>query len=53
MITMTMTKAEIDVTEEIVPYIVPKYKDAQIIRNAMLVYLLFFRFLHRVILLIT
>ncbi len=35
---MTMTKVEIDVPEEIVPYTVPKDKDAQIIRNAMLVY---------------
>ncbi len=38
MIAMTMTKVEIDVPEEIVPYTVPKDKDAQIIRNAMLVY---------------
>ncbi len=35
---MAMTKAEIDVPEGIVPYTVPKDKDAQIIRNAMLVY---------------
>lgn len=35
---MAMTKVEIDVPEEIVPYIVPEDEDAQIIRNAMLVY---------------
>ena len=35
---MTMTKVEIDVPEEIVPYTVLEDKDAQITRNAMLVY---------------
>lgn len=35
---MTLTKVEIDVPEEIVPYTVLKDKDAQITRNAMLVY---------------
>lgn len=35
---MTMTKVEINVPEEIVPYIVLEDKDAQITRNAMLVY---------------
>ena len=38
MIAMTMTKVEIDVPEEIVPYTVLEDKDAQITRNAMLVY---------------
>ena len=37
MIAMTMTKVEIDVPEEIVPYTVLEDKDAQITRNAMLV----------------
>ncbi len=31
---MTVTKVEINVPEEIVPYIVPEDKDAQITRNA-------------------
>lgn len=35
---MTMTKVEIDVPEGIVPYTVPEDKEAQITRNAMLVY---------------
>ena len=35
---MTMTKVEIDVPEEIVPYTVLEDKEAQITRNAMLVY---------------
>lgn len=35
---MTMTKVEIDIPEEIVPYTVLEDKDAQITRNAMLVY---------------
>ena len=35
---MTMTKVEINVPEEIVPYIVLEDKDAQITRNAMLIY---------------
>ncbi len=35
---MTMTKVEIDVPEEIVPFTVLEDKDAQITRNAMLVY---------------
>ena len=35
---MTMKKVEIDVPEEIVPYTVLEDKDAQITRNAMLVY---------------
>ena len=35
---MTMTKGEINVPEEIVPYIVLEDKDAQITRNAMLIY---------------
>ncbi len=35
---MTMTRVEIDVPEEIVPYTVLKDKEAQITRNAMLVY---------------
>ena len=35
---MTMTKVEIDVPEEIVPYTVLEDKEGQIIRNAMLVY---------------
>lgn len=35
---MAMTKVEIDVSEEIVPYTVLEDKDAQITRNAMLVY---------------
>lgn len=35
---MTMTKAEIDVPEEIVPYTVLEDKNAQITRNAMLLY---------------
>ena len=35
---MTMTKVEINVPEEIVPYIVLEDKDAQITRNAMLVF---------------
>ena len=39
MIASTMTKVEIDVLEEIVPYTVLEDKDAQITRNAMLVYL--------------
>jgi hypothetical protein len=38
MIAMTMTKVEIDVPEEIVPYTVLEDKEAQITRNAMLVY---------------
>lgn len=38
MIAMTMTKVEIDVPEEIVPYTVLEDKDAQITRNVMLVY---------------
>ena len=33
-----MIKVEIDVPEEIVPYIVLEDKEAQIIRNAMLIY---------------
>ena len=33
-----MTKVEIDVPEGIVPYTAPEDKDAQITRNAMLVY---------------
>lgn len=35
---MTMKKVEIDVPEEIVPYTVLEDNDAQITRNAMLVY---------------
>ena len=35
---MTMIKVEIDVPEEIVPYTVLEDKDAQITRNAMLLY---------------
>ena len=35
---MTMTKVEIDVPEEIVPYTVLEDKEAQTTRNAMLVY---------------
>ena len=35
---MTMTKVEIDVPVEIVPYTVLEDKEAQITRNAMLVY---------------
>lgn len=35
---MTMTKVEIDVPEDIVPYTVLEDKDAQITRNAMLLY---------------
>ncbi len=35
---MAMIKVEIDVPEEIVPYTVLQNKEAQIIRNAMLVY---------------
>ena len=35
---MTMTKVEIDVSEEMVPYTVLEDKEAQITRNAMLVY---------------
>ena len=35
---MAMTKVEIDVPEEIVPYTVLEDKEAQITRNAMLVY---------------
>lgn len=35
---MTMTKVEIDVPEAIVPYTVPKDQEAQITRNAMLLY---------------
>lgn len=35
---MAMIKVEIDVLEEIVPYIVLEDEDAQITRNAMLVY---------------
>lgn len=35
---MTMTKVEIDVPVEIVPYTVLEDKDAQMIRNAMLVF---------------
>lgn len=35
---MTMTKVEIDVPEEIVPYTVLEDKEALMIRNAMLVY---------------
>ena len=35
---MTMTKVGIDVPEEIVPYTVLEDREAQIIRNAMLVY---------------
>lgn len=38
MIDMTMTKVEIDIPEEIVPYTVLKDKEAQVTRNAMLVY---------------
>lgn len=38
MITVTMTKVEIDVPEEIVPYTVLEDKESQTIRNAMLVY---------------
>ncbi len=37
-IAMTMTKVEIDVPEEIVPYTVLKDQEAQITRNAMLLY---------------
>lgn len=35
---MIMTKVEIDVPEEIVPYTVLKDKEAQLTRNAMLLY---------------
>ena len=35
---MTMTKVEIDVPKEIVPYTVLEDKEAQLTRNAMLVY---------------
>ena len=35
---MTMTRVEIDIPDEIVPYTVLEDKDAQITRNAMLVY---------------
>ena len=35
---MTMTKVEIEVPEEIVPYTVLEDKEAQLTRNAMLVY---------------
>ncbi len=35
---MTMARVEFDVPEEIVPYTMPEDKDAQLIRNAMLVY---------------
>ena len=35
---MTMTKVEIDIPEEIVPYTVLDNKEAQLTRNAMLVY---------------
>ena len=35
---MIMTKVEIDIPEEIVPYTVLEDEDAQITRNAMLVY---------------
>lgn len=38
MIAMTMTKVEIDVPIEIVPYTVLEDKEAQMIRNAMLVF---------------
>ena len=38
MIAMTMTKVEIDVPVEIVPYTVLEDKEAQMIRNAMLVF---------------
>ena len=38
MIRMVMTKVEIDVPVEIVPYTVLEDKEAQIIRNAMLVF---------------
>ena len=35
---MTMTKVEIEIPEEIVPYTVLEDKEAQLTRNAMLVY---------------
>ena len=38
MVIMVMTKVEFDVPEDIVPYTVPEDTEAQLVRNAMLVY---------------